>query len=376
MEERNKILNDSISLLNWLMEYGGPTIRLLTLTELLNSTDKNEMQKCIDELLTIDKVKKNFEYINGFNDYKSMSNHELDCLIHNCGDSYYSIFMNKLINYGFKAGMEYFDEKTEILREVCAYTSDIMPYSSMQMSMYLRYAGYDCQEIENYLFERAQLCQGTAKQKTSEIYVIGEEAEKLPKWMKDKNLKVIKDEFSPYGGSNPLPLEYEVRNYLYMNRNNIGENNLEDINNVFKYIVSPEYYTFNGDYGFHKAGKTYHGSNCGFMIPIYEEGGVERVNAYFFLSTIRDMSFSKIMRGSVAYRKCLAHIESFKTEKGTYIFPENYLDNMAFHQPTDLYNMLLGKSIQMKRDEKKNLAIELFSTLFVLILQKRAEELS
>ncbi|MDF2544606.1 MAG: hypothetical protein K0S47_4324 [Herbinix sp.] len=366
-------MNDNTSLINWLMEYGGPTIRLITLTELLNSGDKNEIQKCIDELLTIDKVKKNLEYINGFNHYKSMSEHELSSLIHNCGDSYYTIFMNELINYGFKAGMEIFDENTKILREVCAYTSEDMPYSSMQMSMFLSYTGYECKEIESYLFERARLCQSAATRKVSEIYVTGEEYEKLPKWIKDKNIKVIKDEFSPYGGESPLPLEYEVRNFLYMNRNNISEIDQEKIDNVFKYIISPEYYSINGDYGFHKAGKTYHGSNCGFVIPIYEDGGIEKVNVYFFLSTVRDMSFSKIMRDSSAYKKCLSHIDSFKTENGTYIFPQNYLSHMAFSHPSDLYNMLLKNSIQLKRDEKKRLAIELFSTLFVLILQKRAE---
>ena len=372
MEARVVKMKDNVSLLNWLMEYGGPTIRLITLTELLNSTENHEIQECIDELLSIDKVKQNLEFIKAFHNYRSMSLHELDCLIHNCGDSYYAIFMNKLINYGFKAGMELFDEKTEILREVCSYTSEVTPYSSMQMSMFLRIIGYDCPEIDNYLYERVRLCQTAAKQRVSDIYVTGEEANNLPKWIKDKKLKVIKDEFSPYGGVHPLPLDYEVRNYLYRNRKNISKISQDDISNIFHYIVSPEYSTFNGDYGFHKAGKTYHGSNSGFMIPICEEGGVERVNVYFFLSTVRDMSFSKIMRESVAYQRCLSHIESFRTEHGTYMFPQSYLSNMAFHQPTDMYHMLLNQSLHLKREEKKNLAIELFSTLFVLMLDKRA----
>ena len=79
--------------IQWLLENGGPAIKLNMMYEKLIDEDSFDKNELVSELLQIEKVKAAFTYFDKFKHYKTMSGRELGGFIHNCYEDCYELFM-------------------------------------------------------------------------------------------------------------------------------------------------------------------------------------------------------------------------------------------------------------------------------------------
>jgi hypothetical protein len=96
------------------------------------------------------------------------------------------------------------------------------------------------------------------------------------------------------------------------------------------------------------------------------------------------MSNFKIARKSKWYINCLNYVEQFRTEKGTYIFPKEYLDGKN-SCPGSTSNVLTVNlkpeeaflsetNMKLKRNEREILIRELVSTLSMVEIIKKSSD--
>jgi hypothetical protein len=78
------------------------------------------------------------------------------------------------------------------------------------------------------------------------------------------------------------------------------------------------------------------------------------------------MSHFEIARKSKWFHDCLNYFEQFKTEKGTYIFPKEYL-----HKKYIEAAFLKEMNMSLKRNERELLKRELVSTMKMVEIYSR-----
>jgi len=365
---------DKMDMIQWLIENGGPSIKLNLMNEGLISENAYDTNELVNELLQIEKVKTALTYFDKFKDYQSMRPapyNDLHGFIHNCYEDCYEMFMRFFINLGFRAGMPIFDEKVAYMREVYRYlmTKDEGYWPNVIMLMLE--AGFyedDMLDATNEFLDRIYQ---TAKAQCFDIYETDPEKirhSKLPKIWKDK--PILKE--IHVDGELLLPtiyhINYIVNLYKYVNDETIKEK----IETVIKYILHPEYQKFRGDYGYGWFSKAYYACSGGVSLPLYE---YDEFTNMHHKAGLELMSHSPVALGSEWFIKCIDYMEKFKTERGTYILPEDCFYN-TFVRPanaTVVYKAFISKDVKVKRNEKKSFALEILSTYFVVLLKSRME---
>lgn len=79
--------------IQWLLENGGSTIKLRMINEGLVNKDEYNLDKLVDDLLQIEKIKTALTYFDKFKDYKSIPPNQLYSKIHSCYEDCYEMFM-------------------------------------------------------------------------------------------------------------------------------------------------------------------------------------------------------------------------------------------------------------------------------------------
>jgi hypothetical protein len=97
-----------------------------------------------------------------------------------------------------------------------------------------------------------------------------------------------------------------------------------------------------------------------------------------FLRVMEIMSLSSSMIKSEYLKKCLNHLETFRTERGTYKFPDKYMFETLVRpsNPSVACETFISKDIlpSLKRNDKKSFMFEVYSTFFMAMLKKRMED--
>lgn len=311
--------------IQWLIANGGPAIKLRMMNEGLIEKDAYDVEKLIDELLQIEKVRTAFTYFDKFKEYKSIPLNTLYSFIHNCYEDCYEMFMPFLVNHGFKAGMPVFDEKVGYMREVYQYLMTLGGAYVGPIVMYMLEAGYYDDDMLDYMKRFLDKIYNTARQQCFDIYETDSSKirySKLPKEWKDK--PILKD--IHVNGELTVPTIYHVRYiidiYKYVDDKEIKEK----IDTVIKYILHPQYQKLRGDYGYGWFyNKAYYACSSGVSLPLYEGNN-------FGKTVFELMSNSPIALGTEWFRKCMDFLEQYKTERGTYIFPEDFYITLFYDQ--------------------------------------------
>ena len=71
------------------------------------------------------------------------------------------------------------------------------------------------------------------------------------------------------------------------------------------------------------------------------------------------------------------YFEKYRTERGTYLFPESFMFNITFRpsNTSTLCDAFISEDVMpyIRRNERKTFAFELCSTFFMLMMKKRME---
>jgi len=144
---------------------------------------------------------------------------------------------------------------------------------------------------------------------------------------------------------------------------------IEKINDIILYILDPEFQKIREGYGliWVKDRRIYHACGWSPTLPLYQiEGRLMQAVPYPMIDYLDFMSHFKLVHSSKWFKDCLNHLEQFRTEKGTYLFPKEYLrkkySDKAFLDEENLY---------LKRNERELIKREVVSTMKMLEIHRR-----
>lgn len=379
---------DDMDNLQWLIENGGPTIKLYMLRESLVDKNTFDAEKTTFELLQHEPVQKRFSYFDAFKNFKGMAEKDLYSLIHSCYDYCYEQFMPFLTNkVGFSAGYPEFDVKVSYMRDIYLYLTTPRNsnelhwshvYGTIIISNMLR-AGYYYNDMLDYMTTRIiNKVHKIAELGIFDFYETDPSKikhSKLPKNWKD--VLIIKDIHNCEIGEIPLPTGYHITGmlslYKYINDNETKKK----INDILDYITDPRYQKLHGNYGIHwdDAKKAYHASSGGIDLPFYDSNELNKVQKWCFLDYPELLSRSPHTCKTEVMKKCLNYLEQYKTEYGTYIFPEDLLYPVLLHKANMqfTYQIFISKETlsKIKSVARKSMLFELYSTYYMAMLKNR-----
>jgi hypothetical protein len=235
--------------IQWLVKNGGPAIKLRMMNEGLIDKDSYDVEKLVDELLQIEKVKTVLTYFDRFKDYNSTPLNKLYSNIHSCYEDCYEMFMPFLINLGFRAGIPVFDKKVGYMREVYQYLMTQGDAYVSNIVIYLLEAGYYFNDMLGYLERLLYQIHNIAKQQCFDIYETDPSKirySKIPEIWKDK--PILKD--IQANGELTVPTIYHIKYIIDIYKYVEDEQVKEKIDTVIKYILHPQYQKLRGNYGY------------------------------------------------------------------------------------------------------------------------------
>lgn len=363
----------------WLHKNGGPAIQLRLLA-LRDSRGVEIDKKCaVSALLDVDDVRLIMEYFDAF---KTTDRHlkTLEHLIHYYKDTCLETFFPRVMDYGFRAGIEVFDEKMIPVADTFKYVyamangSNKLPNRqayfnfSLMMHRYFYVTDFLFPELVESVEKRLNAIHEAAIEKISSIY---QDETKLPKkpsiW---ENVPILKDEMNPWKitAKKPLPMWFDIWTFAHYVDKCTEPDKIKKINEIIEFVLDPEFQKTEGNGLLYvPERKIYHANNLGLSLPLYKiQGHPARSNPSGILETLDMMSHFETARKSEWFHDCLNHLEQFKTEKGTYQFPKEYLHKKYVEKA-----FLSENNISLKRNEREMIKREIVSTIKILEIYER-----
>lgn len=346
-------------LIEWLIENSEAVIKYRTLHELAEVSCK-DMKKVEKELIENSKVQARLGYLKSqkdISDFSFIHGRENKCL-ENC--------IPMLMDFGFKKGIAEFDNIiVPLLKQAKEKPWRIPPifreFGQIIVYPFFLAGGYYDEELIAYMHERLNTLYDFVVEKNYEIYDFDTEYKGVPKSF--QNRPIIKPELY-IDGKFKIPLIYDI--YGLSNLVNISnEEIMAKIGAVIEYILSPEYNRLITFYGILSSGKRrYHAMGWDCKLPFYFNNmDINRPNLY--LHRLELMAHFPNAVKSGWFERGLIHFENFRTEKGTYIFPKEYL-----LEKESVW--VLGTHMSLGENRKNKQFVERESTFRILKIKKLA----
>lgn len=363
--------------LPWLLENGGPAIKLRMMHESLIEKNLFDAEHLTGELLQIESIRQQLGYFDAFKDYKMMGDHALFALVHNGYDNCYEQFMPRLIQTaGLQAGIPAFDCKVSPMRAVYQYLvdTDWSHIYGLIIILHMLRAGYFYEDMFDYLNIRViNPIHQTATRQAFDIYENDPSKIRQPHRWQGK--LILKDIHNCEIGALPMPTGYHVGGILNLYKYVENPEIKAKIDDITAYLLHPEYQKLHGDYGWHWSGKTYHASSAGIDLPLFDHLTLTTHQQWNFLYYVELMSQSPTARSSIWLQKCTDYLEDYKTERETYLFPEELLYSTLMHKTNKpaLYQALISKDSlsKLNRNKQKIFMMEVYSTFYMAMLHNR-----
>lgn len=160
---------------NWLLEQGGPAIRL-RMSALQNSSKlENDVNNSVPALLSINEVQSILNYLDGFQT-PDRDKKTLEHLIHYYKDTCIENFFPLIMDMGFKAGIPIFDEKMAPVKDLFKYLFALSNESahcyiySLMLHRFFFISGYLFPEVVESMENRLNAIHKVASENLYDIY--------------------------------------------------------------------------------------------------------------------------------------------------------------------------------------------------------------
>ncbi|MCL2050363.1 MAG: hypothetical protein FWG91_01330 [Lachnospiraceae bacterium] len=358
----------------WLLEHGGPAIHLRLASIDGSKVKSNDVNSIISALVNIDEVHLILNRLDGFQ-IPGRDKKTLEYLIHSSKDTCIESFFPLILDMGFKAGIPIFDDKMAYVADIFNYLyskedeHDYCYYYAGMLHRFFFMTGCLFPEVIKSMEDRLNAIHIAAKENILDIY---QDESKLPKKPKAwAEVRILRDELNPFklGAEKPLPNIYDLWALAYYTEICTNTEKLIKIDDIVKYILEPEFQKIREGYGllWAEERRTYYACGWSPTLPLCGSNACHVRKAPFLLLDYIDfMSLFKISQKSKWFHDCLNHLEQFKTEKGTYIFPKEYLHKKYIDKA-----FLNDSNMSLKRNERELLKRELVSTMKMLEINKR-----
>jgi len=346
----------------WLLENGGPTIRYRAATELLDDPTSVDLGALTAALLESPLVNGWLERLipeTGTNQ------------LHSSKPTAYENAMGKLTLLGCRSGMPAFEERVRPFRDWLAQTMEDargwswMPFHRMIVGGFLTVAGYHSDRaVMQQMAHRLDVLYQFTRQKNYDIYVDRSVYSGIPAGFLDKPL--VDPAFYP-GGEEHFPSIYDIHALAHFPGDGITR---QKIDTVIDYVLHPDYQAFPEGYGIMRAGKR----------KYYAIGWSVHLPGYFGFDDLSDWDARQLVQRVVLmahfptakahrwFRESLAHLGTYRTERGTCVFPRSYLreDRSGY--------WVTGAYMGLEEDRRLKRALELESTFWMLKIRRLIEE--
>lgn len=346
----------------WLLDNGGPIIRFRTLVDIIEEQDVGTVSRALKEMTESPEVVKWLDFVESslaFND------------VHSGRQNAFENVVAKLVQLGWRAGLQPFDNKTLPFRVWLSETVDDVPVvahevfkRSLVASVLARAGYYMVEAVQKQVLSRLNTVHKFAKNPDFEqIYIDKSEYRGIPKGLASHDL--IDPQLYPEQQF-ALPWIHDVVAFSHLNNVLENEKYRQQAEQILEMVLTPEYQSLPWSYGIAKYGTRYYVLGWAVHLPGYSKAPEGRLFAELLLKLDALAPFTCI-RESSWFQKSMKYLEEFRTEDETYSFPRTWL-------PEKKRGYWIGGEYMAfdERKGKKN-AIEVESTFRVLSIRQRAE---
>jgi hypothetical protein len=240
--------------------------------------------------------------------------------------------MGKLTQLGCQNGMPPFDDRTQPFRDFLTQTAKEprsatgkwTPFRRLIVGTFLTVAGYHHDDaVQNYVRRRLNTLYQFTKKNDYALYVDRDAYPDIPQGFRDKQL--INPLLSA-GGEMPLPRIYDVHALAHFPEVLHDGATQRRIDTVIDYVLHPSYQVLPDGYGIMRAGKRrYYAKGWSVHLPRYRDVHENPMRINRFVQRVVLMAHFRTAREHAWFRAAVAHLETYRTEQGTYLFPRHYL---------------------------------------------------
>lgn len=364
-------------IVEWLLENASPIVRYRTALELLDNSIS--MDSYVQDLLNVERVHILLEKLDDFGPITKIDNRTFNSIHKGAGLEGYAA---KLLDYGLNKDIKPFHDRMILFRQ---YINNEWLHAAMEsksgtdvrnnwalstariLSSYFVQAGYEFPDLIEFVNLRADALYKNAKEMNFDVYYTQSALQQMPKrppaW---QNRPVLKAEFDPGGNGKPLPHIWDIFTLAHLRDGNISKELRQKKNSIIDYVLDKRFQALPEGYGlvFFTANKRYYGCGWNPRLPGLDGFSDRRDKAPAVLYADL-MSHFKEARGSAWFKRTLDHLETFRTQSGTYRFPKEYLNESKDK------GFVTGQSMGLGENRRNRQALEIESSFRMLLLNKR-----
>ena len=345
---------NTAKLIDWLMETAGPVIRYRTLRDIISQEDCLKFDALRQRAYGSNEAQKWLGLLNGKNP------------LHHSKDIAFENITAKLGLYGLD--MTFPEVALMIPRYLDLYCECLRDDSiNMCLVSSLALISYTDSSVEAVVTERIDTLHNTARQEMFKFLKSDAEKADIPdKW---HSKPIFREELG-----SAIPSAYDLLMLSLCKQQYPALS--QKIERIVEYILDPRFQCYPSIIYAWRSEKRYCHSTVRPKIPCFQEESTSHdimLDAYSrprLLLYLYIMSHFSCTFSSPWYRSVLAHLTTFKTEMGTYIFPSEYLN-----EKPNGYFLYAGSHMGLGENRKHKIWREIESTFWMLWLQKQEERL-
>ncbi|MHA2222408.1 MAG: hypothetical protein ACXAAO_10180, partial [Candidatus Thorarchaeota archaeon] len=343
----------------WLLDNAGPIVRYRTIVDLVEEQDVGVVARALTDMSEAPEVIKWLGLLKpnlGFNE------------VHSSKQDAFENVMGKLVQLGWRAGLQPFDTKTLPFRSWLSDNIDrphVEPHIVFEKTLIaslLARAGYEMVEVvEKQMLSRLEtLHKFSSDPDFSRIFVEKPDT----KWMSETDHALVNPKLYP-NQEFMLPWIHDVLAFSKIGSLMDQPEKRRRVESVMEMILTSEYQALPWSYGLAKYGNKYYAIGWAVHLPGYNNKPEGRLFAEM-LQLLDALAPFKSIQSSSWFNDSLNYLEEFRTDNDTYSFPRGWLSE----KKTGYW---VG-GVRMAYDSRpgRNNAIEVESTFRTLMIKKRA----
>ncbi len=337
----------------WLLEAGGPVLRQRVAREILN------LPASESPLLAAPPVRAWLERLDPPAAGKT---------IHGSRPNHFENAIGKLADLGCRAGMAPLDRRVRPHLHWLETDDDPDWYARHQRQIVangLALAGYDTEApVRKALESRLDLLATFARRKRYDIYVDHDDYPGYPQRFQGRPL--VDPDLYP-DGRLPLPSIWDMYGLARLRANSSDPALRRKTDAVARYILDPAYQGLAPGYGTLRMGRyRYWAIGWDVKLPGFRSGRPDPRQGALALQRLEVMAAFPSARRTTWFRSWLAHLDEFRTDRGSWAFPRSYLPERASGY------WVLASYRGLEDPRRTRLALELESTFRMLSIKQLA----
>jgi len=330
--------SETFDLIQWLLDEGGPVIRYRTLVELAGYDAPADRESASSAVLQTEKTQWLLEQMDHFGPLTRVDIGTLNAL-HGMKPTCLENIIPRLLERGLRAGVAVFDEKMARFRQyvdnpLVRRALDDLAHPTVEggravfiatvLASYFMRAGYDYDEVSQFVQRRVASLSRLAAKKTYDIHLAEAQLAGLPKQWAGK--PIINPDMDPMSGTTPLPLIHDIFAFAYLPAECFTDSMRRQLDDIVTYVTDEWYRAFPPGYGYlwSEANRRMCYA-CGWNLDLPDLDSAEPYDQRKIVQRLELLAHFPAAHQSAWFQAGMRLLETYRTERGTYAFPAAFL---------------------------------------------------